>query len=316
MHIKRQHYYCFLGVVAIILLSGCQNSISELPPAGPRVITKKLTEVKGNSLAPPAAEPTSTSLAPATLTPLPTADPTQIPRLTPSMESTEESSVSSLATAVPTATKAAVCQERNFDGNLLTIVTRDFGLAKDYIPDDLVEIGGHLPVTVTLGYDTWVREPVLEPLRQLITAMIEEELAPKVISGYRSYPAQAIAWQKWLEREPERAAIISAPPGFSEHQLGTTIDFGSYDLESLVGQEGIEFHTYFYQTPEGVWLAENAHRYGFTLSYPREAQDLTGFYYEPWHYRFVGIELATFLYDSKSFLTEFLLASSPQPCLP
>jgi len=136
-----------------------------------------------------------------------------------------------------------------------------------------------------------------------------------IISGYRSYASQAIAWNKWLAREGDRGAIVSAPPGHSEHQLGTTVDFGSPELEEIVGEE-IEFHTYFFRTREGLWLAENAPKYGFTLSYPRQAFDLTGFYYEPWHYRYVGVELATHLHQTGSFLTEYQLLTQEPPCIP
>ena len=99
-------------------------------------------------------------------------------------------------------------------------------------------------------------------------------------------------------------------------ELGTTIDFGSPVLYQYVedADETLEFHTYFYKTPEGVWLLENAHNYGFTLSYPREAQNVTGFYYEPWHYRYVGVEMATFLNDNSISLTEYLLVNNPAPC--
>jgi zinc D-Ala-D-Ala carboxypeptidase len=69
-------------------------------------------------------------------------------------------------------------------------------------------------------------------------------------------------------------------------------------------------------TGEGQWLLEHAHEYGFTLSYPREAFDLTGFYYEPWHYRYVGPGMATQLREAGLTLTQFLLDSLPPPCIP
>ncbi len=137
--------------------------------------------------------------------------------------------------------------------------------------------------------------------------MTAADLRPTIISGYRSYDQQYIAWSKWTTEVPERASLLSAPPGASEHQLGTTLDFGSPELDN-------EFHTYFYQTAEGAWLVENAHLYGFTLSYPREATEITQFYYEPWHYRYVGIELATQLHAAGLSLTEWQLANLPVPC--
>lgn len=142
-------------------------------------------------------------------------------------------------------------------------------------------------------------------------------LSPFIISGYRSYNTQKLAFQKWQEIEPERAAQLSAPPGHSEHQLGLTVDFGSPTLQDYVETElTSNFHTNFYQTPEGQWLLNYAHVYGFTLSYPREAAALTGFFYEPWHYRYVGPELATQLHEIGISLTQYQLNQFAAPCEP
>lgn len=195
-------------------------------------------------------------------------------------------------------------------------MTRNYGLSREFVPTDLVDLREHFPLDVTMGYETQVRDIILDPLQQMIMEMKAEGLNPTIISGYRSFPAQAIAWSKWQEEEPERAAIISSPPGFSEHQLGTTLDFGSPELELIVGEEDVEFHTDFDKTAVGQWLAEYAHRYGFTLSYPLDNIAETGFYYEPWHYRYIGIELATQLYEEGSYLIGFLLDQIPEPCLP
>ena len=195
-------------------------------------------------------------------------------------------------------------------------MTLEYGLSRDFVPVDLAKLSGKLPVTVTLGYPTEIRQIVVEPLTKMIGDMLEADLQPQIISGYRSYSAQSIAWNKWLTKEPERASIVSAPPGFSEHQLGTTLDFGSPELADVVGDEDVEFHTYFFKTSEGEWLAEHAHEYGFTLSYSREAFELTGFYYEPWHYRYVGREMATDLKNWEISLTEYLFENYPLPCIP
>lgn len=200
--------------------------------------------------------------------------------------------------------------------DLYTIVTLTYGLSRDYEPSDLVELSGYLSSDVTLGYPTQLRRIAIGPLVQMIADMQAAGLHPQIISGYRSYSAQAIARQKWLEKEPERANILSAPPGFSEHQLGTVVDFGSPELAEIVGQPDIEFHTWFYKTSEGAWLLENAYKYGFTLSYPFEATEVTGFFYEPWHYRYVGVEMATHLKEQAISLTQHQLESEPAPCVP
>ena len=219
------------------------------------------------------------------------------------------------ATQIPTATPIGPCGMR-MPQDLLLPVTLTYGLSREYEPQDLVPLADELSMQVTLGYPSEIRAVAFRPLVEMIEEMQAEGLRPQIISAYRSYAAQAIAWSKWNELYPERAAIISAPPGFSEHQLGTVVDFGSPELAEIVGEEDIEFHTYFYKTSEGAWLAENAHRYGFTLSFPAAASEATGFYYEPWHFRYVGTEMAALLREQGRSLTEYQLAIEPEPCIP
>jgi zinc D-Ala-D-Ala carboxypeptidase len=226
------------------------------------------------------------------------------------------STPSPTAVSTPTPTPIGSCEIRMPEDDLLAVVTLNYNLSRDYEPEDLVLLTDYLPMSVTLGYPSQIRREALDPLLDMIGDMQAEGLAPRVVSAYRSYAAQAIAWNKWNKLYPEHASIISAPPGHSEHQLGTVVDFGSPELAGIVGQDDIEFHTYFYKTNEGIWLAENAHQYGFTLSYPLEAFELTGFYYEPWHYRYVGVEIATRLKQLGTTLTEYQLANNSQPCIP
>jgi zinc D-Ala-D-Ala carboxypeptidase len=230
---------------------------------------------------------TPSGTPPATSTPVPAATPT----------------------ITPTATPIGPCSRRLPPDDLLTLVTRQYGLSADYVPADLVPLADYFPARVTLDGPNSVRRVIIVPLRQLIADMETAGLSPTIISGYRSYYSQSVAWSKWLQREGDWGGFVSVPPGHSEHQLGTAVDFGSPELDN-------EFHTYFYRTGEGLWLAENAHRYGFTLSYPRRAQDLTGIYYEPWHFRYVGVEMATRLLEMDMFLTEYQLLTQPEPCIP
>lgn len=225
-------------------------------------------------------------------------------------------SATSTATATPTSTPIGPCGSRLPNEDLLTIVTLTYGISREYVPDDLIPLAEKLPMSVTMGFPSEIRSPAFEPLVAMVEAMQAQGLRPQVLSAYRSYAAQAIAWDKWNELYPEHAHIISAPPGYSEHQLGTVVDFGSPELAGIVGQEDIEFHTYFYKTSEGAWLAENAHLYGFTLSFPADASEVSGFYYEPWHYRYVGPEMATFLHEQEVSLIEYQLANHGDPCLP
>ncbi|MBP9500826.1 MAG: M15 family metallopeptidase [Candidatus Promineofilum sp.] len=299
-------------LASLLLLGACAGDITDAPPVavaeagGTPQATLRPPEISTGlpSPATPVANETVTipagviADAPTSPTPRPTA--TMTPTATPS----------------PTPDRNILCSQRMPDNGLLAIVTLTYDLSRDYEPAGLVDLSGYLPKDVTLGYPTQLRHLAIGPLVDMIHAMQAEGLQPVIISGYRSYSAQAIARQKWAEKEPERVNILSAPPGFSEHQLGTVVDFGSPELAEIVGIEDIEFHTYFYKTSEGAWLLENAHKFGFTLSYPFEATEVTGFFYEPWHYRYVGVEMATFLHEAGTSLTEHQLASEPPPCIP
>lgn len=289
-------------ILFILVGCGSPTAVSQQPPPTQSATVGALA-IHTARPATVAPQPTSATISTATATPTPT--PTsQPPTITPT------------STATPTATPLGPCSERIPDDNLFTTVTQTYGLSRHYTPQDLVLLTDYLPVEVTLGFPTEIRREVLTPLQEMIVDMQAAGLQPRILSGYRSYAAQAISWDKWNREEPERAAILSARPGHSEHQLGTTVDFGSPELAEIVGIEDIQFHTYFYQTSEGIWLAENAYRYGFTLSYPRGALELTGFFYEPWHYRYVGVEMATFLQETEMYLTEFQLLTQPEPCNP
>lgn len=305
-----------ITIVTGILVTGCKQGVTEssitifahTPEIG----------VENTATSEAAVAPTKTKAvrkqAPPTLTTLPTKTPLVRPEPSPTRLVTP--SPSPRPSTTPTATPIGPCVDRFPGDDFLVLVNRQYGLSREFEPPDLVLLSDYLPIEVTKGYQTEIREVIINQLVLIVEAMIKDGLQPTIISGYRDYSAQAIAWTKWLEEEPDRVGIISAPPGHSEHQLGTTIDFGSPELAFIVGQEGIEFHTYFYKTSEGQWLADNAHSYGFSLSYPLEAFEVTGFYYEPWHYRYIGVELATRLKHQEKSLIEHLMEMELKPCLP
>ena len=106
-------------------------------------------------------------------------------------------------------------------------------------------------------------------------------------SGFRTYKNQQGLYNRTRDtRGLAVAEKLSARPGHSEHQLGLAADF------SVKGQ-GCVIMVCFGNTEAGIWLAENAHKYGFVLRYPKGYKPITGFQYEPWHFRYVGVELAT-----------------------
>ncbi len=96
----------------------------------------------------------------------------------------------------------------------------------------------------------------------------------------------------------KNAESFSARPGHSQHQLGTAIDLG------VEGKSN--FNESFGQTSEGVWLSQNAVRFGFVMSYPKGKESITGYSYEPWHYRYIGKDNARKMIDQGLILEEFL----------
>lgn len=220
-----------------------------------------------------------------------------------------------LLTPSPTAkTVSSACDDRHpSDNDLLVVVTSQYGLSSGYAPEDLVPLSDDLGPDILSKRDAQIRKVARKPLLEMIRVMRESGLRPLVFSAFRDYASQALTYKKWQSEQGERAAAISAQPGHSEHQLGLAVDFGSPKLPDLVGDPSVEFHVKFALTDEGQWLLNHAHEYGFTLSYPKGSRAVTGFEYEPWHYRYVGVETATYLWENHQFLIQFLLDSRDTP---
>lgn len=206
------------------------------------------------------------------------------------------------------------CTERFFVDDLTIFVNKQYSVSPNFVPPDLVNVTNYVPVDLIWG-EHYLRQETAVALGQMVTEMVAQGLQPIILSAYRDYNMQAASYAKWQREQPARADIISARPGSSEHQLGTTVDFGSPELSWMVGPN-IQFHQQFVNTSEGQWLAANAHRFGFTLSYPQGSFEITGYEYEPWHFRYVGIQNATNLYENNTLLLAWQAQNLPAPCAP
>ena len=165
-------------------------------------------------------------------------------------------------------------------GDLLVLVNKTRALPSSYAPTDLVNAMSVMPTRGTQR----IRQSIVDPLTKMYTAMYAEGLRPVIVSAFRSYTEQQSTFAYWVGQYGEaQASLISARAGHSEHQLGTTIDFGS-------PKTGFTLEEDFADTPEGRWLATNAPKYGFIMSYPPGKTSVTGYAYEPWHFRYVGNE--------------------------
>lgn len=116
----------------------------------------------------------------------------------------------------------------------------------------------------------------------------------ELVSGFRSYLTQKYTFERWCSIDGyEKASMYSALPGHSEHQTGLAIDVTCLE-------------EYYADTEEGKWLAANCYKYGFIIRYPKGKTDITGYIYEPWHIRYLGMSTAKLVYDSGLTLEEFL----------
>ena len=130
--------------------------------------------------------------------------------------------------------------------------------------------------------------------KEMQSAAWSEGLNIWIAPGYRSYDYQSGLYQRYVNRSGKAEADrYSARPGHSEHQTGLAFDLNSIDDS-------------FADTAEGKWVAEHCHEYGFIIRYPKGAEDITGYIYEPWHIRYLGKETAEMVHNSGLTLEEYL----------
>lgn len=162
------------------------------------------------------------------------------------------------------------------------IVNKKRSLPAEYAPTDL---------------DGDIRREAAIKLKELYAAAQASGYSLYSISGFRSYESQKVTYNSYVSRDGQaNADTYSARPGHSEHQTGWAVDVGSgnCDLDNCFGD-----------TPAGKWLAKNAYKYGFIIHYQKGKEQITGYQYEPWHLRYVGIELANEINKAGQTLEEF-----------
>lgn len=120
---------------------------------------------------------------------------------------------------------------------------------------------------------------------------LNEGINLKIRSGFRSYNTQSSLYNNYVKRDGKTAAdTYSARAGHSEHQTGLAADINSLEQS-------------FINTKEGKWLNDNCYKYGFIIRYPKGKESITGYMYEPWHIRYVGVDIATILYNNGNWLS-------------
>lgn len=220
----------------------------------------------------------------------PKAEPVAAPRPSPSKTPTVTPTPTPTATPTPTPTPGFDKTAQSIDDpNSYWIVAdklRPLNPA-DWEPPDLVE------VPVTYVNQPFMRQAASDAVVQMFaTYTAETGLGMASQSAYRSYGSQESVYAGWVSSlGQEGADLTSARPGFSEHQTGLSIDISADPANCSLDQ-------CFADTPQGIWLAANAYRFGFVLRYPNGYTQITGYEFEPWHYRYVGLELAAELHNT------------------
>jgi D-alanyl-D-alanine carboxypeptidase len=183
--------------------------------------------------------------------------------------------------------------------DLLVLVNKEYKLPSTYAPSDLVVVGESV---IRRGSSYQLRSIVINDLKSLVNDAKAEGIDLSVVSAYRSYSTQASTYQYWINYNGgcvSCADRISARAGHSQHQLGTTLDFSSNEINDSLGIR-------FGDSNASEWLKENAYRYGFVLGFPQGYESTTGYSYEPWHYRYIGIENALEMRNSGMILENYL----------
>lgn len=182
--------------------------------------------------------------------------------------------------------------------SILVLVNKQRNLPADYEPEDLVKPNVPFPFSGDEPRMKMRAEAAIA-LEELFAEAKNLSLDLFATSGYRSYDKQKSIFNSNVSKVGEEEANrYSARPGQSEHQTGLAMDVTSPKM-------GYGLSESFGRTTEGIWLRENAHNFGYIIRYPQGKEHITGYSYEPWHIRYVGIEVASYVYEHGLTLEEY-----------
>ncbi len=183
----------------------------------------------------------------------------------------------------------AIKEEQIHQGNLL-LVNDNYPIKEESIKSDIVNLFKHKDLVI--GYelsDSEIKlsEDVAQRFSEMVSAAANDGIHHFVLnSGFRSFDKQRRLYE-------EKGSQYALPPGYSEHNLGLSLDVGSTQMKMS-------------EAPEGEWLENNAWKYGFILRYPKNKTDITGIEYEPWHIRYVGLPHSVIMKENNFVLEEYL----------
>lgn len=175
--------------------------------------------------------------------------------------------------------------------SITVLVNKYYSVSKDYVPSLVLAESSNGRYIRSEAADAWnlMRVACYDSTGKTLY----------IVSGYRSYATQKNSFENAIAKKGLTRAISKyAYPGRSEHQLGLALDISTTDSKKISGS--------FLKTTTGAWMAEHAHEYGFILRYPSGKESITGYAFEAWHYRYVGVDPATAMHDSGQTLEEYL----------
>ncbi len=190
------------------------------------------------------------------------------------------------------------CPKKEGTTELLENLDRTQSIPSNYVPSDLTVL--QKPIR-TAGIVCLTNDAAMR-LGLMFADAKKAGFDLIVLSGYRRYEIQELlrSWSSDNNITDPTEAIGLAEAGHSEHQLGTTVDISGKTL-NYSGPD-----TSFGKTPEGKWLQQNSYKYGFIMSYPKDKEKLTGYIYEPWHFRYIGVDNATDIHNDNTTIQEYL----------
>ncbi|MBG9586051.1 VanY-A/VanY-F/VanY-M family D-Ala-D-Ala carboxypeptidase [Cytobacillus firmus] len=179
--------------------------------------------------------------------------------------------------------------EQIYQGNLL-LVNSEYPVHPDSIKSDVINLSEGNELTRGYGLlnsEIYLSEDVARKFSEMIAAAEKEGVRNfSITSGFRGFEEQSVLYQ-------EMGSDYALPAGYSEHNLGLSLDVGSTQMKMA-------------DAPEGKWIEENAWKYGFILRYPKDKTDITGIQYEPWHIRYVGLPHSAIMKEKNFALEEYL----------
>lgn len=183
-------------------------------------------------------------------------------------------------------------KEADLSKEMYTLVNKYYYLPYDYIPNELETVSYEYSIN-----NTKLNKTSLENFINMFNAAKENGLTIKITTAYRDYNFQSILYNNYVNSDgQDKADTYSARPGHSEHQFGYSID--------LTNGENAKFSE-FESTKEYEWLKDNAYKYGFILRYPKDKEYITGYQFEPWHYRYVGTEISNYIQENNITYEEY-----------